>query len=115
MDNLIIRNATKNDVPAILGLIQELATFEREPDAVAVTEAEFLQDGFGVLRGPVVRRVGEIGSAVTQETREKVGLGAVEDPAGTGQAVDEHAAAAAAAAVCSGYIVYIITRHCVLL
>jgi GNAT superfamily N-acetyltransferase len=47
MDNLIIRNATKSDVPAILDLIQELATFEREPNAVAVTEAELLQDGFG--------------------------------------------------------------------
>jgi GNAT superfamily N-acetyltransferase len=47
MDNLIIRTATESDVPAILGLIQELATFEREPDAVAVTEAELLQDGFG--------------------------------------------------------------------
>lgn len=47
MDNLIIRKATENDVPAILGLIQELASFEREPDAVAVTETELLQDGFG--------------------------------------------------------------------
>ena len=47
MDNLIIRNATKSDVPAILDLIQELATFEREPNAVAVTEAELTQDGFG--------------------------------------------------------------------
>ena len=47
MDNLIIRNATKSDVPAILDLIRELATFEREPNAVAVTEAELLQDGFG--------------------------------------------------------------------
>lgn len=47
MDNLIIRKATENDVPAILGLIQELASFEREPDAVAVTEPELLQDGFG--------------------------------------------------------------------
>ena len=47
MDNLIIRNATKSDVPAILDLIQELATFEREPNAVAVTEAELIRDGFG--------------------------------------------------------------------
>ena len=47
MYNLIIRNATKSDVPAILDLIRELATFEREPNAVAVTEAELLQDGFG--------------------------------------------------------------------
>ena len=47
MDNLIIRNATKSDVPAILDLIQELATFERDPNAVAVTEAELIRDGFG--------------------------------------------------------------------
>lgn len=47
MDNLIIRKATENDVPAILGLIQELASFEREPDAVEVTEPKLLQDGFG--------------------------------------------------------------------
>jgi GNAT superfamily N-acetyltransferase len=47
MDNLIIRKATENDVPAILGLIQELASFEREPDAVEVTEPELLQGGFG--------------------------------------------------------------------
>ena len=47
MDNLINRNATKSDVPAILDLIQELATFEREPNAVAVTEAELIRDGFG--------------------------------------------------------------------
>jgi len=39
--------ATKEDIPNILALIQELAIFEREPDAVVVTEQILLRDGFG--------------------------------------------------------------------
>ncbi|SFI85897.1 GNAT family N-acetyltransferase [Olleya namhaensis] len=42
-----IRFAEKRDVSAILGLIQELAVFEKEPDAVIVTEADLLKYGFG--------------------------------------------------------------------
>ncbi len=42
-----IRKAIPKDVPEILNLIRELAVFEREPDAVEVTEAELLRDGFG--------------------------------------------------------------------
>ena len=42
-----IRFAEKGDVNAILGLIQELAVFEKEPDAVIVTEADLLKYGFG--------------------------------------------------------------------
>lgn len=42
-----IRKAVKEDVPAALALINELAVFEKEPDAVVVTEAELLNDGFG--------------------------------------------------------------------
>jgi len=42
-----IRLAEKNDVSAILGLIQELAVFEKEPEAVIVTEADLLKHGFG--------------------------------------------------------------------
>lgn len=43
----MIRKAVKSDVPAILGLIKELATYEKEPDAVEVTVAEMEADGFG--------------------------------------------------------------------
>lgn len=49
MKNAIIRKAVESDVPSILALIRELAHFEREPEAVAVTEAELLRDGFGEL------------------------------------------------------------------
>jgi GNAT superfamily N-acetyltransferase len=34
----VIRAAAPGDVPAILGLIRELAAYEREPDAVVATE-----------------------------------------------------------------------------
>ena len=36
-----VREATADDVPAILRLVHELAVFEREPDAVEATEADF--------------------------------------------------------------------------
>jgi GNAT superfamily N-acetyltransferase len=44
-----IRPAEPDDVPAILGLVQELAVYEREPDAVTANEADlrvaFFPDG----------------------------------------------------------------------
>ena len=42
-----IRKGEKKDMEAILELIQELATFEKEPDAVVVTVANLERDGFG--------------------------------------------------------------------
>jgi GNAT superfamily N-acetyltransferase len=42
-----IRPATPSDVPEILALIHELATYERDPDAVKATETDILRDGFG--------------------------------------------------------------------
>jgi GNAT superfamily N-acetyltransferase len=42
-----IRTATPADVPAILALVHALARYEREPDAVHITEAELLRYGFG--------------------------------------------------------------------
>jgi GNAT superfamily N-acetyltransferase len=44
---LTIREATAHDVPTILALVKELAAYEREPDAVTATEADFLRHGFG--------------------------------------------------------------------
>ena len=43
---MIIRKTTKNDMPSVLELIQELATFEKEPDTVVVTVADLVRDGF---------------------------------------------------------------------
>ena len=43
---MIIRKATQKDMPFVLELIQELATFEKEPDAVVVTVADLVRDGF---------------------------------------------------------------------
>jgi GNAT superfamily N-acetyltransferase len=43
----IIRKAIKEDVSDILRLLVELAVFEKEPDAVKVTEEELIKDGFG--------------------------------------------------------------------
>lgn len=43
---MTVRKGTKEDVVSILSLIQELAVFEKEPEAVIVTEADLLRDGF---------------------------------------------------------------------
>ena len=37
----LIRDATVDDVPVIVSLVRELATYEREPDAVVATEEQF--------------------------------------------------------------------------
>ncbi|MBX3210148.1 MAG: GNAT family N-acetyltransferase [Labilithrix sp.] len=44
---IAIRRATPDDAPVILSLIRDLATYEREPDAVVATEADLRRDGFG--------------------------------------------------------------------
>jgi GNAT superfamily N-acetyltransferase len=44
---MTIRPATADDVPVILALIRELATYEREPDAVVATEEDIRREGFG--------------------------------------------------------------------
>lgn len=44
---LRLRPAVRADVPLILSLIRELATYERDPDAVVATEASLERDGFG--------------------------------------------------------------------
>lgn len=42
-----IRSATPADAPTILRFVKELATYEREPDAVKATEADFERVLFG--------------------------------------------------------------------
>ena len=42
-----IRKGNPEDMKSVLGLIQELAIFEKEPDAVVVTVADLERDGFG--------------------------------------------------------------------
>jgi GNAT superfamily N-acetyltransferase len=42
-----IRSGKKEDLPAVLKLIQELATFERAPDEVKNSVARMEHDGFG--------------------------------------------------------------------
>ena len=47
MVNTTIRKANSGDVKDILRLLIELAVYEKEPDAVKVTEKELIRDGFG--------------------------------------------------------------------
>lgn len=42
-----LRKATPNDMPRVLELIQELALYEKEPDAVIITAEDLKRDGFG--------------------------------------------------------------------
>jgi GNAT superfamily N-acetyltransferase len=44
---MTIRKGNPEDMQAVLGLIQELAAFEKEPDAVLITVDELTRDGFG--------------------------------------------------------------------
>ena len=44
---IIIRKGEKKDIPAVLALIRELATFEKAPAEVTNTESDMEKDGFG--------------------------------------------------------------------
>jgi ribosomal protein S18 acetylase RimI-like enzyme len=45
---IVVRKAEPNDVQSIMGLVRELALFEKAPDEVVNNEEKMLQDGFGV-------------------------------------------------------------------
>ncbi|KQB40837.1 GNAT family N-acetyltransferase [Flavobacterium aquidurense] len=42
-----IRKGNPEDMQSVLGLIQELAIFEKEPEAVVITVDDLVRDGFG--------------------------------------------------------------------
>jgi GNAT superfamily N-acetyltransferase len=42
-----IRKGNPEDMRSVLGLIQELAIFEKEPEAVVISEEDLIRDGFG--------------------------------------------------------------------
>jgi len=44
---MIIRKGNPEDMEAVLGLIKELAVFEKEPEAVLITVDDLIRDGFG--------------------------------------------------------------------
>lgn len=45
--NYSIRDSRAEDMEQVLGLVQELALFEKEPQAVEVTREDLVKDGFG--------------------------------------------------------------------
>jgi GNAT superfamily N-acetyltransferase len=45
--SIIIRKAVAEDCARLMELVQELAEFEKEPEAVTVTEEHFRESGFG--------------------------------------------------------------------
>lgn len=68
-----IRKGNPEDMKSVLGLIQELAIFEKEPDAVVITEEDLVRDGFG--EKPLFQVfVAEIDSNETNNGKEIVGI-----------------------------------------
>jgi len=45
--NFKIREAREEDMPQVLQLIKELASFEKEANAVSISSADLIRDGFG--------------------------------------------------------------------
>ena len=45
--NIGLRKGTKEDMPAVHGLIRELAEYEQAPNEVETTPATMVEDGFG--------------------------------------------------------------------
>lgn len=64
--NIKLRKATESDLPAILELIKELATFERAPNEVTVTLEDLEKDGFG--KNPVFEVI------LAEENNEVLGM-----------------------------------------
>ena len=46
MNEMLIRKAERSDMVSVLGLIKELAEFEREPKSVSINVDDLINDGF---------------------------------------------------------------------
>ena len=58
---IIIRNATENDIPSIHSLVYELAVYEKEPEAVTATPESYLRDfKAGLFRSIVAEADGKV-------------------------------------------------------
>jgi ribosomal protein S18 acetylase RimI-like enzyme len=83
-----IRPAKREDCPAMLELIRELAAFERAPDEVTVSEAHFEESGFGenpvwwafVACAPAQQAVAEEAAASVSLSAEAGAQVVVQDP-----------------------------------
>ena len=45
--SVVVRKATKEDMPEVLELIKELAVFEKQPNAVQIDVDTLVAEGFG--------------------------------------------------------------------
>ncbi len=45
--SILIKKAAKEDMPAVLKLIKELAVYEKEPDAVKISSETLIEEGLG--------------------------------------------------------------------
>ena len=61
MEQIIIRKADVKDIPAIFGLVYELAVYEKEPEAIKISVNEYLK-AFeeGLIDSYVAEYVGKI-------------------------------------------------------
>lgn len=66
MEKITIRDVRKEDCPRIMELIQELAEYEKAPEAVTVTLREFEDAGFG--KAPVWKAFAATHTADGKET-----------------------------------------------
>jgi len=64
---MIVRPATSDDVPILVALIGELATYEREPDAVRI-DAQMLNDALFAIDPVVFANVADDAGAVVGMT-----------------------------------------------
>jgi len=96
-----LRAAEAADVPAILGMVRELAAFEREPNAVSLTEAAMLADGFGAAPAFHVLLAEVPAAAAAAHEAAAVGAGPSSAPCGS---IADAAAVGGSGGGAAGYV-----------